>query len=288
MSSQSEEVKRLLASLAQSSSSTQPIDRPLHQAHASSQVSVDALDSSIPGLGGLIPERSAPSSFYERPTRSPEPSTLGVKRSFGETGDLHLSRQHTLTPDNTRQKPNLASKPDASSITEWPSAIRYVMQHLAPDPLFAAKIRRLIASQHTYEKDWWDKRQEIMARHASRDTSSAQLTDIFASLGVVVPTGTASGRDYESERRELSDYDMKVYKQLLAMSGDFDRQLRGLNVPFYAIRHELVILEEGREKQSAIKGRIDKGELRELQKKMLDWLELSFPAGDGQGVEYRA
>jgi hypothetical protein len=154
--------------------------------------------------------------------------------------------------------------------------------------LFGAKIRRLITSQHTYEKDWWDKRQEIMTRHASRDTSSAQLTNIFASLGVVVPTSKASQRDYESERRELADYDTKVYKQLLALSGDFDRQLRGLGVPFYAIKHELVILEEGREKESAIQGRIDKGELRELQKKMLDWLEMSFPADKVQRVEESA
>jgi hypothetical protein len=284
MSSQSEEVKRLLASLAQSSYSAQSFDQPASQGHLAPQGSVNALNSRIPGLAGLVPERSVPSNLHERPTRSPEPSSLGIKRSFGEIGDPRLSRQHTLTPDIARQKLSPANKPDASSIVEWPSAIRHVMQHLAPDPSFGAKIRRLITSQHTYEKDWWDKRQDIMARHASRDTSSAQLTNIFASLGVVVPTGNASQRDYESERRELADYDSKVYKQLLAMSGDFDRQLRGLGVPFYAIKHELVILEEGREKESAIKGRIDKGELRELQKKMLDWLEMSFPADNGQSA----
>lgn len=82
----------------------------------------------------------------------------------------------------------------------------------------------------------------------------------------------------EAGSKELQAYDAKVYKQLLALAGDFDRQLRGLGVPFYAIRHELVVLEEGREKEGAggVK-RIDRGELRELQKRMLGWLEMSFP-----------
>lgn len=157
------------------------------------------------------------------------------------------------------------------------------MTHLAPDPIFATKIRRLITTQHSHERDWHDKRAAIVARHAARDSSSAQLSSIFASLGVPVPTAPSTaatstpGRDFEAERRELAAYDAKVYKQLLALAGDFDRQLRGLGVPFYAIRHELVVLEEGREKAGGPTGRIDKGELRELQRRMLGWLEMSFP-----------
>ena len=84
----------------------------------------------------------------------------------------------------------------------------------------------------------------------------------------------------DAETKDLQAYDAKVYKQLLALAGDFDRQLRGLGVPFYAIRHELVVLEEGREKDGDGVGgvkRIDRGELRELQKRMLGWLEMSFP-----------
>ena len=90
------------------------------------------------------------------------------------------------------------------------------------------------------------KRQAIVTRHASRDTSSTQISNIFASLGVAVPATTPTARDYDAEQQELAAYDAKVYKQLLALAGDFDRQLRGLGVPFYAIKHDLVVLEEGR------------------------------------------
>ena len=79
-----------------------------------------------------------------------------------------------------------------------------------------------------------------------------------------------------ANERELQAYDKKVYAGLLAMAADFDRQLRGLGVPFYSIKHELVILEEGKEKAGAIRGRLDRGELRELQKRMLQHLEDLF------------
>jgi hypothetical protein len=164
------------------------------------------------------------------------------------------------------------------------------MTHLLPDPTFSTKIRRLITSQHAHERDWHDKRLAIVAKHAARSTSSAQLQNIFANLGVPQPQGQKGGAKTEAEaaaeeerkeveRKELEAYDSKVYKQLLALAGDFDRQLRGLGVPFYVIRHELVVLEEGREKVDGLEGakRIDRGELRELQKRMLGWLEMSFP-----------
>lgn len=270
MTSSNEDVQRLLASLA--SYNTQS---PNNNSQVADQLSA----SSLPGLGGLPlvgPHTSKPStpapSPYE-PSRTPQPSTA--------TLDPRLKRPISRT-QSPRPPTNTTTIPDASTITDWPSAIRHVMTHLAPDPAFAAKIRRLISAQHNHERDWWDKRASIVSRHAARDTSSAQLSSIFASLGVPVPSASAAAapqRDLEAERRELAAYDAKVYKQLLALAGDFDRQLRGLGVPFYAIKHELVVLEEGRRKvgAGAGAGRIDKGELRELQRRMLGWLEISFP-----------
>lgn len=82
--------------------------------------------------------------------------------------------------------------------------------------------------------------------------------------------------DPKADQAELEAYDKKVYAGLLAMAADFDRQLRSIGVPFYAIKHDLVVLEEGPEKAGAAKGRIDKGELRELQRKMLQTLEDLF------------
>ena len=82
--------------------------------------------------------------------------------------------------------------------------------------------------------------------------------------------------DPKANQAELEVYDKKVYTGLVAMASDFDRQMRAIGVPFYAIKHDLVILEQGPEKAGAAKGRVDKGELRELQKRMLQTLEDLF------------
>ncbi|ETN43329.1 uncharacterized protein HMPREF1541_02488 [Cyphellophora europaea CBS 101466] len=280
MTSQSEEVRRLLASLAGYSNQGQD-GRPYATSISSGSAN---FASNLPGLGGLPIEEPQP---LKSSTPNPYQPSLTPQRSAANTPqpsttlDPRLQRSSTSTP-----KPPKPPVPDASTITDWPTAISHVMTHLAPDATFATKIRRLITSQHAHERDWHDKRAAIVSQHASRDASSAQLSSIFASLGVPVPNSPATGtatpsmqRDLEAERRELQAYDAKVYKQLLALAGDFDRQLRGLGVPFYAIRHELVVLEEGREREAVWEGkrRIDKGELRELQRRMLGWLEMSFP-----------
>jgi hypothetical protein len=59
------------------------------------------------------------------------------------------------------------------------------------------------------------------------------------------------------------------------LATDIDRELRSMGVPFYAIKHELVILGEENTGR-ALPGRLDKGELRELQKRMLQLLEDLF------------
>ncbi|KPI43153.1 uncharacterized protein AB675_6779 [Cyphellophora attinorum] len=282
MTTSSEEVQRLLANLASYSSQSHNAHNQTTSRETSS--SVPSFSSSLPGLGSLAPEAyqaalSKPSTPSPASYQTPSTSLHPASSSLGQT--IVGSRQNTASPAS---KPAIKLPvPDASSITDWPTAIRHVMQHLLPNPDFGTRIRHLITTQHQYEQDWFTKRSLITDRHASRDTSSAQLNNIFANLGIPVPAAkaaaTATGRDTEAEQRELAEYDAKVYKQLLALVGDFDRQLRQLGVPFYAIRHELVILEEGRERDAFVGKvrRIDRGELRELQRRMLEWLEMSFP-----------
>ena len=65
------------------------------------------------------------------------------------------------------------------------------------------------------------------------------------------------------------------------MQARFDKELRNLGVPFYAIKHDLVILESGKQKPGSVQGRIDTGELRELQKRLLQMLEDLFGEENG-------
>ncbi len=126
---------------------------------------------------------------------------------------------------------------------------------------------------------------------ASRNSTSLRVSALLSSIGGKTTLNHAkpspnpsssSSKDETSEieknAQELRDYDRKVYAGLVAMTADFDRQLKALNVPFYAIRHDLVVLEEGKEKvgPSVKVGRIDRGELRELQRRVLELLEDLF------------
>lgn len=211
--------------------------------------------SIIPGLGLLPPEPTLPKTTSSSSQQRPEPS---------ETTGLA----------NRVQKPPSASSrtdiPDPSSITTWPAALKHVTKHLAPNEAFQARIRSLIASQHKHEQSWSEGRQALTSMQSSRSTTSVQVSALLRSMGGAAVETKA---DAKLNEQELENYDEKIYASLVAMAGDFDRQLRGLGVPFYAIKHDLVISEEGREKGGQPAGRIDKGELRELQKRMLGLLE---------------
>ena len=177
--------------------------------------------------------------------------------------------------------------PDASNITTWPAALKHVTRHLVPNEQVANRVKHLINEQHKHERQWWDGREAIVARQQGSSRTSQQVSAILKSLGASVsqpvkpenaPADAEQSKAYEAE---LKSYDEKVHEALLAMTAHFDRQLRDMKVPFYAIKHELVILEDEPEKTiDEHKGKIDKGELRELQKRMCQTLEDLF--GDEQ------
>ncbi|OAP59977.1 hypothetical protein AYL99_04979 [Fonsecaea erecta] len=234
-------------------------------------------NSTIPGLGFL------PSTLHNQAV-SPPP----IHRHQDATPIQSQAQSRTSTPrlpepprsKTTTPNPNV---PDASTIVTWPAAIKHVSRHLVHNDQVANRIKHLINEQHKHERQWWAGREAIVARHQGRSGTSQQVSAILKSLGAkdmatASPrTSPPSDEQKKADQAELDAYDKKVYAGLLAMSADFDRQLRSLGVPFYAIKHELVILEDGPEKQAgANEGRIDKGELRDLQKRMCETLEDLF------------
>lgn len=204
--------------------------------------------SPIPGLG-YLPHMEPPGPIMPKSV-SPQP------------------RSRTMTP-----APATVPVPDASGITTWPAALKHVTRYIAQNEVIATKLRQLVAEQHQHEKQWWASREAITRKHQSRGDNQQQAADLLKSIGGI-PT-TLRPISEGSEKTELEAYDKKVYSELVKMTAAYDKQLRAIGIPFYAIKHDLVILEEGREK-ATMKGRIDRGELRELQRKMLQHLEDLF------------
>ena len=77
---------------------------------------------------------------------------------------------------------------------------------------------------------------------------------------------------------EISNYDKKVYRALSEMSKSLDSELRGLGIPFFAIRRELVgsandDQRSSRPAEGIQKATVSPDELASLQRRMLDLLE---------------
>lgn len=229
--------------------------------------------SGIPGLGLLQPEEN------------PKFQTSGPTTFAQHSNPAYRSQlpQRARNPDESPSVDSaLTSKPaipDAPTITTWPAALKHVSKYLLPDEKFAQRIRGLIAEQRSLEEKWWSKRQAIEQMHAGRGQTSAAVASILRNLGGAETQVVAS--DLKSHQAELDTYDKQVHTNLMQMHSRFDKELRSLGVPFYVIKHDLVILEDGKARTSASQGRIDKGELRELQKRMLQTLEDLFGEDPG-------
>lgn len=216
----------------------------------------------IPGLGN---ELTPAPVLQQRPTTTPAP-----------TADPRL-RSATQAPAPTRSQTStpVPPTPDASSIITWPAAIKHITKHIIPNEVVSKSIIKLIDSQHTHEETWAKQREEIIARHAGRGESTAKIAGLLAELGGGIVTNanatteTEEAREKRSQERdkELEMFDRKVYKNLVAMSRDVDKELRRLGVPFFAIKWDLV-------SETGGQGKLDKGELRELQGKVTEHLEL--------------
>ena len=169
-----------------------------------------------------------------------------------------------------RRRPT-TPQPDSSSITEWPPAVKYVMNTLSKNPETTSKIKRLIKNQHENEREWWAGREALIAKHKGRVESKKKADDLLRSLGGANGHGVAdSSSTAQEEQAELERYDKKVYAALGQMVAAVDRELTMLRVPFFAIKHDLVSKNEGAD------GVLSKTKLMELQKKMLQLLEDLF------------
>ncbi len=190
----------------------------------------------------------------------------------------------TLPPATQPNKPAIATDPrrrpapaapDSSAITTWAAGQKYVIDHVYRNQTSAAKTRQLIKNQHSQERQWWTERECLVAKHMGRAEKEKQVATMLKSMGSLVPVKATTPVNTEEEAAELQKCDKKIHAAMTKMVADIDRELRAIGIPFYSIQHDLVILEEGKDTKSR-SGRLDKGELRELQKRMVQLLEELF------------
>ncbi|OXV09171.1 hypothetical protein Egran_03067 [Elaphomyces granulatus] len=186
---------------------------------------------------------------------------------------------------------------DPSLIITWPAALKYVMKTVTQNESVQAKIRRMIQSQHDHEKKWWQGRVALMEKQATRAEKKKRIDEVLRSVGAPVDATTTKNElpSAEENERELKHYDAKVYKTSVDLAKAVDSELRSLNIPFFAIKHSLVVVvattttttttltekDEKNPKSETValavaaekKDTISKDELLVLQRRMLELLE---------------
>ncbi|KAL9619817.1 MAG: hypothetical protein Q9160_005557 [Pyrenula sp. 1 TL-2023] len=193
------------------------------------------------------------------------------------------SRSATPTSKAAPPRPSSTALADPSTITEWRAAQKYVTFTVAQNEATVARIKRLIKKQHDHERQWWEGRKALVTKQSGRVEGKKAVDDLLKAMGgnVGALTATHSSSTTDENAEELRKYDGKIYKALTEMARAIDGELRGMSVPFFAIKHDLVMLDNGN--QYAVKKgdggkdiRLSRGELQELQKRMLQLLEDLF------------
>jgi hypothetical protein len=165
------------------------------------------------------------------------------------------------------------SSVDPSKITTWAPAQKYVINNLYGNHAQTSRIRQLISNQQGCERQWWAEREALISKHGARVEKEKQVAGMLQSMGGIAASTKPSNPGKEED--ELQTCDLKIHKAMTKLATEIDKELRSMGVPFYAIKHELVIMEDhtnGGEQP----GKINKGELRDLQKRMLQLLEELF------------
>ncbi|EEP76782.1 predicted protein [Uncinocarpus reesii 1704] len=206
-------------------------------------------------------------------------SPLGTFNGADISSSHPARRYHQSPIQPPSSQDRVDSLPDPATITTWPAALKYVMKTVAQSEALQSKIRRLIRSQQDHEKKWWEAREALLAKQRNRAEKKQKLDAVLKSVGGAITTGPEMTTP-EEDAAEIQIYDRKVYNAMSDMSKALDAELRGLGIPFFAVRHSLVrpspglVGEKAGHVESPKRGDVlSLEDLRDFQQRMFDLLE---------------
>ena len=68
---------------------------------------------------------------------------------------------------------------DPRSIITYPAALRHITKVVARNEATMARLRKLIASQHQHERQWWDGRQALVKQQGERGEGRKKVEDVL-------------------------------------------------------------------------------------------------------------
>ncbi|KAI2732270.1 hypothetical protein CBS147332_1409 [Penicillium roqueforti] len=210
------------------------------------------------------------------PTPSQPPKIKSSQSKPSE--DPRPLQPRTTRPSTTSTS---GSDSDSSTITTWPAALKHVMRTVGQNEETQARIRGVIRSQHHHEQQWFHAREALLKQQKGRPEKQRELDAVLRSIGA--PVKEDDGSTEKEFAAEIATYDAKVHRAAVQMADAIMAELRGLGIPFFTLRKELVqdgpTNTEGSHpgSQTGSTGTssspISKSELVKLQQRMLELLE---------------
>ncbi|KAJ5356487.1 hypothetical protein N7517_011096 [Penicillium concentricum] len=233
------------------------------------------LNSVLSTLSSLASQGQGSTSQHI-PTPNPPPKTAPSQSKPSE--DPRPPQPRITRPSTTSIS---TSTSDSSTITTWPAALRHVMRTVGQNEETQARIRGVIRSQHRHEQQWFHAREALLKQQQGRPEKQRELDAVLRSIGA--PVKEDDGSTEKELAAEIATYDAKVHRAAVQMADAIIAELRGLDVPFFTLRKELVqdipSNMEGLQSQSqtestrTTRSPIAKSELVKLQQRMLELLE---------------
>ncbi|KAJ5498817.1 Protein of unknown function DUF2458 [Penicillium expansum] len=181
----------------------------------------------------------------------------------------------------TRPSTTSTSASDSSTITTWPAALKHVMRTVGQNEETQARIRGVIRSQHRHEQQWFQAREALLKQQQGRPEKQRELDAVLRAIGA--PVKEEDGSTEKEFAAEIATYDAKVHRAAVQMGDAIIAELRGLGIPFFTLRKELVQDTpsniEGAQSRSQMESAgttsstVSKSELVKLQQRMLELLE---------------
>ncbi|KAJ5915464.1 hypothetical protein N7466_011397 [Penicillium verhagenii] len=212
-------------------------------------------------------------------------SSLASQSGSSQIPQLIPKQHHIAKP--SRVEPNHTPRPvqtnlpkpstptiDPSTITTWPAALKYVMRTVGQNEETQLRIRGLIRSQHSHERQWWKGREALLQRQQARGDKKKELDAVLLSIGAPIDSKQLSTA--EEDQAELTNYDAKIYKASVQMADALTSELRGLQIPFFVLKKSLIQDSLSSAEPDGASGgdpRLSKSDLQDLQRRMLGMLE---------------
>ncbi|KAE8349250.1 hypothetical protein BDV28DRAFT_141628 [Aspergillus coremiiformis] len=149
----------------------------------SQQYTTADLTSVLATLSALSNQQPQP---YSQNTPGPEPEDNDTY----EPSETIIPINPHLTPTPASQpkphsqpqpqppKPN-PERPNTSTITAWPPALKSVMRTVSQNEDLQRKIRWLIQRQHDHEKQWWEGREALVKKQKARGEKKKELDAVL-------------------------------------------------------------------------------------------------------------